>query len=599
MLKLSYHRYRLFLITGLLLIIAASRFTRLSDIDMELDEVWSIWQTFGTPQQIVQWTPYDWTPTYYLVLGAWKELVGIHPEALRALSVFVFLPGCAFVYHLMRQLQGERAALLAMLTYAALGYGIFLSLQVRAYTFVYMLMPLALWLTHRYFDHPTLRRAVAFAICLLAMFYFYLPSALGFVMLGVYTVIVYRKQVWRWWLPGMLAFVPALPEIAAKFSLVVTRTEATQQLPTAPLLDTVGSLFQAYTGDTFYLWIALFVLAVGMIVYQRKFTRRTAALLVWALLGPVLVYFLNPLLGFLREPRYSFWVILGIVLLVAWGLAYLPRLGVMLAAAILVVMLFVPLPINNYQYIAWPMAARFDWLRDHIRWGDVIVVDPHCDCPSPETWDYFLRVYFPDGGLEFVNDPADYRRVWYVISERDEDPELAQTVEENRMYFGLFSGSPGFMFRLYEAPPDIEGILFDNGMRFHGFDIIEDGIPQAGVLVKREGEPVRVRLWWSADGPIEFDYSVGLYLVRDVDQLTVDQVDGPPQVTDGPQETSQWRTGRYYVEERELTLPYPLSNRTHTIYLAVYQWWDSVRIAAPGVDDNTLLPLRSVHVTTW
>jgi hypothetical protein len=87
--------------------------------------------------------------------------------------------------------------------------------------------------------------------------------------------------------------------------------------------------------------------------------------------------------------------------------------------------------------------------------------------------------------------------------------------------------------------------------------------------------------------------------VRDVDQLTVDQVDGPPQVMDGPQETSQWRTGRYFIEERELTLPYPLSNRTHTIYLSVYQWWDSVRIAAPGVDDNSLLPLRTVNVTTW
>jgi hypothetical protein len=136
-------------------------------------------------------------------------------------------------------------------------------------------------------------------------------------------------------------------------------------------------------------------------------------------------------------------------------------------------------------------------------------------------------------------------------------------------------------------------------MRFHGFDIMENGVPFAGMLVKHEGEPVRVRLWWSADQPIELDYSVGLHLVRGRDGWLADQMDGPPQVTDGPRATSQWATGRYYIEERELRLPYPTGNGTFNIYLAVYQWWDNVRITAPGLTDERLMLLRSMPITAW
>ena len=67
----------------------------------------------------------------------------------------------------------------------------------------------------------------------------------------------------------------------------------------------------------------------------------------------------------------------------------------------------------------------------------------------------------------------------------------------------------------------------------------------------------------------------------------------------GPPETSRWQPGKLYIEERELKLPYPLTTGTYDIRLAVYQWWDSVRIAAPGTDENTMLRLGSVWVKAW
>src|SRR5690606_4825880 len=51
---------RLVMLVVALLLIAAARTMRLTTFEMHHDEVWSVWQTFGTPAQIIDWTPFDW-----------------------------------------------------------------------------------------------------------------------------------------------------------------------------------------------------------------------------------------------------------------------------------------------------------------------------------------------------------------------------------------------------------------------------------------------------------------------------------------------------------------------------------------------------------
>src|SRR5512140_3189777 len=103
-------------------VVAAPRIIHLPSLRLEIDEVWSIWQTFGTPSQINAWTPYDWPPLYYLTLGLWKELVGIYPFMVRMLSVLASMLGAAFLYRAAHKLtnRNESAALLAVLVYGAL-----------------------------------------------------------------------------------------------------------------------------------------------------------------------------------------------------------------------------------------------------------------------------------------------------------------------------------------------------------------------------------------------------------------------------------------------------------------------------------------------
>jgi hypothetical protein len=93
-----------------------------------------------------------------------------------------------------------------------------------------------------------------------------------------------------------------------------------------------------------------------------------------------------------------------------------------------------------------------------------------------------------------------------------------------------------------------------------------------------------------------------------VDVLDNMQFDGPPQVIDPiypfesppPKETSQSQPGQYYVEERILMLPYPIVIARYAIQLAIYDWQTpDDRFAAPGVDDQNLLPIKTVIVDAW
>jgi hypothetical protein len=600
-----YHSYKSWIVIPLacmLVVIAASRIMRINEMAMYPDEVWSIWQTFGTPQQILAWTPYDWPPGYYLTLGAWRALTGAYPIVARYLSILAFMIGAASLYRVMRRLSGERAGILSTLAYATFGYGILLSTEVRGYALLLALMPLAFWFTLRYFDYFQIRRALLLGVCLAAMFYVSVTSIGAFFILGVYTLVVYGKRVWRWWLPGLVAVLLALSEITSKFALGISRTEATRLQVKPPLLQALGEFFAAYAGETIVVWVVLFLLTAILVFYRRALQRETIALFIWVVATPILLYISNPLLGFFSN-RYSWWIMVGLAMWAGWGLSLLPRVGTMAITTIFAVMMFTPIPIGNYIGLDTfsPLEANFRTLSDYMTTGDVFVTDPSNRCGGAEEWDYFLRAFYPDG-LQFVQDVAGYRRVWYVMGNGPQNPTLSSSITEGRIDSGQFVGPPTCLFRLYEAPPSREGVPFNNGMRFHGIDIMDGQRPWSAPVARREGESVRIRVWWSVDRPVDLDYSVGMYLLWTTDGSMAAQVDGPPQLIypqSAPPETSRWTPGDYYIEERELTLPLPAPKVTLILSMAVYYWENGVRVAAPGVDNDMVLRIQPIYIKAY
>lgn len=606
--------YRILLGGLILLLIAASRLLHLRGLELIDDEVWAIWRTFGTPAQIIAWVPYDWPPLYYLILGGWKELAGVHPTLARFLSVLVSLLGASFFYLVVRRLYNTRAALLAMLVFGALSYAVFLGTYLRGYIFVVAMLPFALWLTARYFGKPTPLRGVLLALWLVAMFYTYMTSAVAFAMLGLYTLFVHPRQVWRWWLPAAIALPLALPLIFDRAWVVVGRTEHLIGREMPPLLPALWSLYSHYGGYFALLWVGIFALTIALVFLRGRLLPRHWFLLAWVVGGPLLMYAFDNLLDFF-SPRYSWWIMIGVVLWLGWGLSRLPRSGQIGAGIGLAALMFAPLPFREYAIQGYnPTLTNFQWLSERLQAGDAILMDTHCGCGlsprqrdddaalelddvctcgKPEEWRYFTEVFFPRGGLFFITeaDPAAHRRVWYVRQDGWQDEALQQSLRADYVE-GEFVGPWQQLFQLYEAPPDPEGILFANGMRFHGVDFIDpDGLIWTGPLLQHENEAVRMRLWWTADRPIDLDYSTSIQIFRD-DGALVTQLDGAPNVGVPP---SQWQPGEYYLDERTF-ITATRSPSSYGIYLTVYDWRDGTRIAAPGVDENRLLPLRNLYI---
>ena len=511
-----------------LLLIAASRVPSMH-IEPEGDEINNIYLSMGTPAEIIARTPYDWVPGGFLLMGGWINLVGVHPFALRWLPLLAFLVGCAFTYRLLLRWRGHDTALLGMLAYAALGLHIFLSVYMRGYAYALALMPCALWLTTRYFDKPTVLRALVLALALVAMFYAQLTSALAFFVLGAYTLIVYPRTIWRWWLVGVMALPFALPEIFRQRLILDTRLQATASIQLPPLTEAYANIMRDYFGLAEIAWVVVLVVTVMALLWrERPLRARSWLLLLWAFAAPVVMYVLNPIFG-LYSGRYSWWIGTGIALLAGWGLALLPRAGRWTAGLALTALCFAPLGVNRYLMPSEPLFDNLRWLSEQYRAGDVVMRDPASNCGVAEKWDLYSRALFPQG-VQFADTPDDARRVWFITFDGQATPDLLAEAQDGRIA-GRFVGRPGCLIRLYEAPPDGEGVPFANGMRFHGMDVIDNamGVIWNEPIARREGETLRLRLWWSADSAIEGDYSVGVYLLAG-DGSILSQVDSAPQV---------------------------------------------------------------------
>jgi hypothetical protein len=246
-----------------------------------------------------------------------------------------------------------------------------------------------------------------------------------------------------------------------------------------------------------------------------------------------------------------------------------------------------------------PLEENFHWVSQRMTNGDVFVVDSSNQCGAAEEWDYLIRTNFPVVP-QFLNNPAGYRRVWYITYQSQQNTQLFASVSEGRIPRDFF-GPPSCFFQLYEAPPDPVGIPFDNGMRFHGIDIMNGDRPWSATIVRREGEVVRFRLWWSVDRMINYDYTVGTYYLRANETLPI-EISGSPHLIypeGASSKTSEWVTGNYYVEEREMKLPFPAPRTTYPLAMDVYLDEAGIRVPAPGVDQNIRLLLAHIKVMAY
>ena len=600
-------------LAGLLLAIAAARILQLQDFYFTRDESWAVWQGFGTWSDVIRWTSFDWPPLYFLILDFWVEVVGLQPLALRLLSVYCFLIGAGCFYQILKKHGGSSAAFFGVLIYGGISYTIYTSITVRGYSLMLGLILFAWFVAQKMLRRPHWGYAVCFAILVSAAVYTSYVSIFPVALLFLYTLWMAPNRIVRiakyWAIALLLTLLFLLPLVLHILPVVSQKTE--YNLGTViqpPFHEAMAEFFT----DAFHqgTWIIFVMLLIGMgtLFWQRKISRFQAFFLLWGIIPLPVFYLLNPILQFFTS-NYISWVFIGIAGFIGLTVSSLPRWARRIGIGVSSVLFLLPIPVTEYHIwgstslLAHHLSANFDWLRGEIQAGDHVLLAEDQECNIyPPLWNHSLLFYFPTG-LNYIDFPAGQRRIWFVTA--DGSPASPHWEILRRDYVERqFVGPPGCLFRLYEGPPDREGVPFENGLRFHGAQFLRDGepVPSGFMPQIHEGERFSVRFWWTADAPVSRDYSVGVFLF-DSDGVVFGENHGPPDPrypVGAPWETSRWQQEQFYYEDREFETPYPLSLQQLEMRLALYFWEEPARrFAAVGTDALGMLPVMKIFVRSW
>ncbi|MBI5650734.1 MAG: glycosyltransferase family 39 protein [Chloroflexi bacterium] len=116
-----------------------------------------------------------------------------------------------------------------------------------------------------------------------------------------------------------------------------------------------------------------------------------------------------------------------------------------------------------------------------------------------------------------------------------------------------------------------------------------DQLALVGHSVARDGESLRVKLFWQARGAIDQEYTVFMHLV-DATGKIIAQKDDQPQ--SGAYPTSLWDAGEIVADEYALIIPRDLSPGAYKIFVGVYRANGGARLPVNNDDHITLTTIQ-------
>ena len=288
----------------------------------------------------------------------------------------------------------------------------------------------------------------------------------------------------------------------------------------------------------------------------------------------------------------ALFTMVGLLLALAIGviLARLPRYTQVGGAAVLLILMIVPINPHARADFGENVGGLVQWLAASYRPGDAVLLAPSvtADAAVLAEWNYFTRQHLPG---QLATDPANARRVWYIQGLTKDYAQLDDLRSEYTVRG--YHGQPTLLAELYERPPQPVLLQYDNRMQFNGADVEQHGTLMTGALIP--GEPATVRLWWSVQAPPQINYSVGIYVLSASGELLTSSDSRPqpaaviPQLAP-PEQTSRWTPGTDYVDERRLQIPADGA----VLVMAVYDSATGQRAFANSVRDDGLYTLRII-----
>src|SRR5262249_27501009 len=156
----------------------------------------------------------------------------------------------------------------AAIAYYAFAISQFTSLYARSYVLAQLGLPLFLWLSLRYFDHPNWKRAIPLGLSVALLYVGTITIVPALALLGLYLLIIYRWRIWKGIFPALIGSLLIAPDFyfnkllpVQEHSSVTSRTYKLSPLPQA-WFD-----FFSYFNSVAIIWYILVVIAFGAIVF--------------------------------------------------------------------------------------------------------------------------------------------------------------------------------------------------------------------------------------------------------------------------------------------------------------------------------------------
>ncbi|MGD8490593.1 MAG: glycosyltransferase family 39 protein, partial [Anaerolineae bacterium] len=538
-------------------------------------------------------------PLYFLILWGTVRLLGQSESALRFPSLIFAMLLVPLLYVTGRRLvdrwAGLGAAALAALSPMYLWYG----QEARPYTLLALLSLLSFYLFVRIFFGPSgladLRRRwlwlVAYGLVTVGLVLTHHLSILliGFQLLVLGLAVLQRARRNRTFLI-VVAGVAVVAAASAIYAFVtLPRPRASAGYRFVPLWEILRDVWNSFSlglsvdvGDWYVLLIDLvflLFLVVGFLRLVRPGTSRRWHRSGWLLVGylamPIAaIYALSFFQPAYMNSRHLILITPAFYLLLASGLT-LWR-GRTWAVGLLAWLIIIGgTGYSTYNYFANPAYDKDhhrqwgDYLREHVRPGDVVIVDP----PHIET----LYHYYADTGVPWVGLPLlsasrpetvakmeellqTYDRVWLAFSntppwgDRRRFPEAWLNENAFRVFYQHFPSYASIVMvagylpdwpHVAKLPDDATPVpvRYTPALRLDGYRLVSSPEP---------GERLHVQLFWSTDELGPEQVSALLRLV-DAEGHVLSQDDQCP--FNGLYPMWQWQPELILQDEHEVSIP--------------------------------------------
>ncbi len=531
-------------------------------------------------------------PVWFSTFWLWQQFIGETEFMGRVYSIFATLLTLALVYQMGRAwFASVRIGIFAIAILGVNAYFFTYGLEIRPYAINMLVATLSMWCFYRWLKHRTLFTALVYGLTVTLMLYqhyflMFLVIAQAFYLLlfarlnrqmlqQIIAAWLVAFMLWSPWFPVAIHQVKTLISIESNFGNArgIAGIGSTTE-PTTP--SAVVNLINLMTSGQPFLY--LLVLLVGFIYWWRK--ANYPLVLLWAFAVPIVALLVN-LVFAVYTPRYITYLIIGFALVIAVGIAVLPRLSQWLVLFVVVVISIWSLP-SQFSPSRIPYRDFYQQMAKDAQKGDVMYID-HGDLTNNVVlWQmsHYLSSDLLNSVTTNLDQTADARRIWFATADWF-NPDVRANFEKLEPNYpvqkvlGDCNRYWCFLIQLMEAPPLKTPEMFGTEMPFWGIDL--ESITHSAV---------DIHLWWRIEHAPSMNYSIGLQLLDSNGNL-VSQVDGSineygKQIVDA----TTMQPGHIYIDYRTLNLPTTITPGAYDLELIVYDWQTGKRLQLPDGSDR-------------